>query len=405
MQSSASQRRPHGTGSLYEYRGAWYGTWWVARRQVKRKLGPKRLTGSADGLTRKQAEARLRRLMEEVRYTTPERRMTIREAGDSYLHHVEHVMRRKPSTVQDYKCILNAHLVPFFGEKQIDRIKPDDFAAYMRAKASLSPKTINNHLNFAHGLLKYAAKREWVPTNVVAAVDRPRLDGTDPDIRFLDLSELEALLRAVPSNDTLSPVDRVLYLTAAMTGLRQGELIALRWRDIDWPAGLIRVRQNITRGRPGKPKSRRGSRAIPMSDRVAAALDRHFERSSYQQDDDLVFCHPHTGNPYDPSKIRERFYEAMRTAGMADRCKQAGGITFHSLRHTFGTRMAAVGTPLRTLQEWMGHADYKTTLIYADYAPDPAQGVKFAEAAFGTQTRLMESGNNPGNDLQETVAN
>jgi integrase len=314
-------------------------------------------------------------------------------------------MRRKPSTVQDYRCILDAHLVPFFGEKAVDRIKTDDFAAYVRAKTNLAPKTINNHLNFAHGLFKHAAKREWVPANVVAAVDRPRLDGADPDIRFLDLSELEALLRAVPTDDVLAPVDRTLYLTAAMTGLRQGELIALRWRDVDWPACLIRVRQNITRGRHGTPKSRRGSRAVPMADRVAAALDRHFERSAYQQDDDLVFCHPHTGNPYDPSKIRERFYQAMKVAGMGNRCKRTGGITFHSLRHTFGTRMAAVGTPLRTLQEWMGHADYKTTLIYADYAPDPAQGVKFAEAAFCVEIRLEQSGNNAGNDLQETETN
>ena len=90
---------------------------------------------------------------------------------------------------------------------------------------------------------------------------------------------------------------------------------------------------------------------------------------------------------------------------MGNRCKRTGGITFHSLRHTFGTRTAAVGTPLRTLQEWMGHADFKTTLIYADYAPDPAQGVKFAEAAFCVEIRLEQSGNNAGNDLQETETN
>jgi integrase len=60
-----------------------------------------------------------------------------------------------------------------------------------------------------------------------------------------------------------------------------------------------------------------------------------------------------------------------------------GGITFHSLRHTFGTRMTAVGVPMRTLQEWMGHRDHTTTLIYADFAPDPSGGAAFAEQAFG----------------------
>ena len=125
------------------------------------------------------------------------------------------------------------------------------------------------------------------------------------------------------------------------------------------------------------------SRAVPMADRVAAELDRHFQRSAYSSDDDLVFCHPHTGNPYDASKLRKRFYATMKAAGMSHRCGLKGGITFHSLRHTFGTRMAAVGVPMRTLQEWMGHRDFTTTLIYADFAPDPAGGAAFAALAFG----------------------
>lgn len=142
-------------------------------------------------------------------------------------------------------------------------------------------------------------------------------------------------------------------MVAAMTGLRQGELVALRWRDIDWATGVVRVRRNYSRGEWGTPKSRRSNRAVPMADRAAAELERHFQRSAYRADDQLVFCHPHTGNPYDASKLRERFYRAMLAAGMGERCGREGGITFHSLRHTFGTRMAAVGVPMRTLQEWM----------------------------------------------------
>lgn len=86
--------------------------------------------------------------------------------------------------------------------------------------------------------------------------------------------------------------------------------------------------------------------------------------------------------PYDASQIRKRFYAAMDAAGMGQRCGRKGGITFHSLRHTFGTRMAAAGVPMRTLQEWMGHRNLATTEIYADYAPDPAYGAAFAERAF-----------------------
>jgi integrase len=184
-----------------------------------------------------------------------------------------------------------------------------------------------------------------------------------------------------------------------MAGLRQGELVALRWRDIDWTAGVVRVRRNYTRGEWGTPKSRRSSRAVPLADRAAAELERHFQRSAYRADEQLVFCHPHTVNPYDASKLRERFYAAMKAAGMAHRCGPKGGITFHSLRHAFGTRMAAVGVPMRTLQEWMGHRDFTTTLVYADFAPDPAGGAAFAERAFGRVSSPVESmmASEPGN--------
>jgi integrase len=229
-------------------------------------------------------------------------------------------------------------------------------------------------LGEAPGVFRHAVRRGWTTANPVAATERPRVVHTDPDIRFLNREELEALLRAVPRDDVLGPTEYALYTVAAMTGLRQGELVALRWRDIDWTAGVVRVRRTYTRGEWGTPKSRRSSRAVPLADRAARELERHFQRSAYRADDDVVFCHPHTGNPYDASKLRERFYDAMRAAGMGHRVGREGGITFHSLRHTFGTRMAAVGVPMRTLQEWMGHRDHTTTLIYADFAPDRAVG-------------------------------
>jgi integrase len=237
-------------------------------------------------------------------------------------------------------------------------------------------------------VFQFALRRNWVTTNPVALTERPRSAPADPDIRFLTAEELEALLRAVVLDEALGPADHALYVVAAMTGLRQGELVALRWRDVDWTTGVVRVRRNYSRGTWGTPKSRRSSRALPLADRVAAELERHFQRSAYQSDDDLVFCRPHTGNPYDASKLRERFYGAMANASMQHRCGRGGGITFHSLRHTFGTRMAAVGLPMRTLQEWMGHRDFTTTLIYADFAPDPSGGAAFVHRAFSQSTSV-----------------
>jgi integrase len=165
-----------------------------------------------------------------------------------------------------------------------------------------------------------------------------------------------------------------MYLTAAMTGMRQGELLALGWRDVDWTAQRIRVRRNFVRGEFGTPKSKRASRSVPLASRVAGELDRLYQASPHKADDDLAFAHPATGKPIDRSKLLKRYKAALRRAGVRE-------VRFHDLRHTFGTRMAAQGVPMRALQEMLGHRDFKTTLIYADYAPS-AHEAEWVEGAF-----------------------
>jgi integrase len=372
-------RRSYGSGSLFVRHDAtgeesWYGKWYSGGRRVKRKIGPKRQRGSREGLTRAQAERELQRRVESEPAIVRSG-LTIETAGELYVEHLEHVLERKPSTLGDYRSILRAHAVPFFGARPLERIEPDELRRYIAAKksAGLATKSVTNQLIFMHGLFAFAVKRGWLQSNPVAGVDRPRAPQADADIRYLELEEVEALLRAV-SDDYLGDTERALYLTAAMTGLRQGELIALRWQDADWQAGRVRVRRNYTRQQFGTPKSRRSSRSVPMTDRVAGALERHFQRSAFQADDDLVFCHPHTGGPLDASKLRSRFKLALGRAELRD-------VRFHDLRHTFGTHCAAAGISLRTLQEWMGHRDFKTTLIYADYAPNPHEA-ELVERAF-----------------------
>lgn len=230
-----------------------------------RKLGPCRRPGSRDGLTRAQAEVRLRELIAQTVLPANPERLTFDQVGQRYLQHLEEVMQRKRTTIQDYRIMLRRHLGPYFGSKDVAKLIPRDVDAYIAAKrrSGLSVKTITNHLNFAHGVLSFALKRGWVTINAVAMTDRPPSPPADPDIRFLDREELEALLR-VAAEDFLGPTDRALWMTAAMTGLRQGELAALRWRDVDWSAGLVRVRRSYARGQYTTPKSRRSSRAVPM---------------------------------------------------------------------------------------------------------------------------------------------
>ena len=308
-------------------------------------------------------------------------RRTVVEAGSEYVDHLEHVMERKRSTIQDYRGYLRRHLGPFFAERTVDKIEPAHVAAYLKVKREdgLSSKSVQNQLNFLHGLFAFAMRRGWAQTNPVALVDRPKKGRpAHRRLRYLQPDEVYAVIRAV-RDDELGELERVLYLTAAMTGARQGELLGLRWIDIDWIARRVRIADNYTRGAFDSPKSHEG-RSVPLADTLAAELEHHFQRSAFQADEDLVFCHPQTGRVLDPSKLRKRFRDALDRAGVRR-------ITFHELRHTFGTQMAAHGAPLRAIQEWMGHADAKTTEVYRHYAPDPTRGHAFAERAFGREVQ------------------
>jgi integrase len=140
-----------------------------------------------------------------------------------------------------------------------------------------------------------------------------------------------------------------------------------------------RVRQNYVRGRFGAPKSKRSTRSVPLADRVAGELERLHQGSHWQHEEDLVFANPNTGRPPERAQVLRVFKNALKAATLDEH------HVFHDLRHTFGTRMAAAGIPLRTLQEWMGHRDYKTTAIYADYAPS-AHERELVERAFETAT-------------------
>jgi integrase len=196
------------------------------------------------------------------------------------------------------------------------------------------------------------------------------------DIDVFSPEEVWALVRAAGSE-----LDGAVYLTAAFTGLRMGELLALCWRDVDFAGQTIRVRASYYLGQLTSPKSGK-VRAVPMAPDVAAGLARLAKREHWVGDDDLVF--PGEGGGYlDGSALRRRYKATLATAGLRP-------LRFHDLRHTFGTRMIAKAD-IRRVQEWMGHADIQTTMRYLHYAPH-AEDARLVAEAFAVDPALDLTG-------------
>lgn len=412
-----SNRRSYGTGSLHVVTtstGAqsWYGTWrpTPGGRQVKRRLGPVRAAGkrggTVEGLTRAQAEKVLRRLMDNV---TAEPvvadHMTVREAGDKYLAHLRRGGKKK-STITAVESALRVHLVPFFTGKALDKITRrdvDDLIAAMetttRADGSrkLTPKSIHNYVGILSALCNYAMhpNRRWLTENPCAHAELPGIP-KHKGIRFLEPEQVEAVASAAPAGP-YKEIDAAMWRTAAMTGLRHGELVALRWCDVDWSAATVRVEQSHVLGDFGSPKSDLSFRLVPMMGDVGAHLDRWFKLSPRQDDRDLVFADPITGGPLGKRTNLLRFRKALRTAGIPDPLP-GKAFRMHDLRHTFATQMASGGIELGAIQEWMGHDDPSTTKKYAAYQPRINDAARMAQAWH----RGALPSNDPGNDATGT---
>ena len=406
-------KRHAGTGHLYEKHDSYYGRWrTLDGRLLNRKVGLIRVPGGREGLTRVQAERAFRKMQDqEERTPRPVRGAdtpTVDDAADSLRRKLELEGARK-SYRENCESMQRVHVSPTVGSlcvTEVSRAHVEALGATM-LKKDLAPKTVRNTLSFLHSVFEHAVDEGWCKDNPVRRAARPgrrRSGDVDPDLQFLTVSELDAVLRAIPDEvvfrepkptrkgrsgsspppppDVLGPVLRVVVLAAAMTGLRQSELLGLRWRDVDWAAQRIRVRNTFVRGEHSTDgKSDLSTRrSVPMADRLAGELDRWSQRTEYRGDGELVFAHPQTGSPLDRSKVTKRFKAACRVAGVRE-------VKFHDLRHTFATRLAASGQPLRTIQEFLGHADSKTTQIYAHYAPSERE-VQMVNEAFAESATL-----------------
>jgi integrase len=257
-------------------------------------------------------------------------------------------LSNKPSSVESKDQILADHLVPFFGELELRAVtyaRIEDFKVAQTEKG-LKAKTVNNHLTVLRSLLVVAQKRgelAGVPEFEWMKVPKP-----DPD--FLSFEEAERL--AMAADGEWGSMVRV----GLQTGLRQGELLGLRWEDVDLVKGEVRVRQSYVRGRMGTPKNGKG-REVPLPETALQALKRQRHLRG-----PLVWC-DEVGKPLVKGACKHPLYRACRVAGLRR-------IGWHVLRHTYASHLVMHGTPLKLVQEYLGHSTIEMTMRYAHLSPE-----------------------------------
>ena len=201
-------------------------------------------------------------------------------------------------------------------------------------------------------MLKRAIRWRLIKTNPAAEAERPRY--RQPELNILSQAEIARLWAAYeqlehaaePEQQLWWRLARTLTFTALTTGLRRGELLALRWKDIRLLEHQLQVREAIVKGRFTTPKSPSSRRLIELGPQTQQLLSRHWQQSAFQGDEELVFCHPQKGTPLDPSKLARCYLRpALRAAGIAKPFRP-----FHDLRHTALTHEAAAGNPMAHIQ-------------------------------------------------------
>jgi integrase len=254
----------------------------------------------------------------------------------------------KPSTVEAKRMLLKCHILPAFGRRRLDEITARDIERFKgdRLKAGLQPKTVNNVLTALRKMLALAV--EWELISHVPAIKW--LKAPKPKFDFLTFEEAERLVAAA------EPAWAAMIMVALRTGLRHGELMALRWDDVDVVAGRLVVSRSVWKGKVGLPKNGR-TREIPLSKDAVAAF-----KAARHLKGELVFSNA-DGTFFRKGQCKHPLWRACKRAGLRR-------IGWHVLRHTFASHLVMRGVAMKAVQELMGHSTMEMTLRYAHLSPE-----------------------------------
>ena len=316
-----------------------------------------------------------------------ERQLTVRMAAREWLSWLEQVRGAKPSTIRDYSTLLREPGEPYkrgkgttrgrileaFGDRTITEVTTTDVSRFLRLldAEGLTPRNVNKYRQVLQAMFTYACRTDTfgLPSNPVEHTDKRR-ELPPGALDYYEVEEVEALARVCEQGGhrpTAGVGDAERTARAAedrqdadafrilfYTGIRIGELLTLRWADVDLDHRLLLVRRNLSAGVETEPKGRR-HRYVPLSDPALAALARLGARYEFIGDDDYVICN-RWGRRIDDSALRRRYYRGCEAARLRR-------VKLHGLRHAAGSILARVADPV-FVRDYLGHSKLTTTDRY-----------------------------------------
>ena len=277
----------------------------------------------------------------------------------------------RPTTYERYEQIVRVHIRPVLGGLKIKNVTPAHVRGLYREKleTGLSPRTVQYIHVTLHKALKQAVADGLIPRNATEAVKPPQV--RREEMRPLSPEQVKALLETA-RDDRLE----ALYVLAVTTGLRQGELLALKWEDVDLESGTLRVRRTLTTAKGGPVlkalKTKSSRRSVKLTQSAVEALRSHLKRQleeidragSLWQENGLIFA-SESGEPLDRRLVTtHRFKLLLKRAGLPQ-------IRFHDLRHTCATLLLTRNVNPKIVSEMLGHATIAITLdTYSHVLPN-----------------------------------
>ena len=295
------------------------------------------------------------------------------------------------STLEGYHDELKRHILPVFGDRQILSITPDDLVRWHRdmQRRGLSAWSIKHAWAPLRLVLRYAVRHYGLPGNPADSLlpqERPK-PGEDRK-RFLNRTEITSLLQVA-----VDPY-RLPIATAIFSGLRIGELLGLTWQEVDFKAGVIKVRFQATRpGERARLKTPAARRDVILMPELGSDLRKHRLASPFAQPADIVFASKVGTSPNDRNVANRGLKVACREAGLE-------GVSFHALRHTFASILIAQGHDVVFVSRQLGHANAAITLKVYAHLFDAARHAETARQRLDEDYRaVLRRREEPGRQL------